>query len=60
MIYHYDLGWFYENSESDGDWYWADKLDMDEKDLSTFSDNFDDWMFFDSENSNAYNFKSKV
>ena len=51
-------------SGSDGDWYWADKKGWiwTKENIYPyfFSDNTDDWIFFDSENSNAYNFQSKV
>jgi hypothetical protein len=63
-IYHYDLGWIYsENSDGHGDWYWSDKKGWIWTNENIypyfFSDSTDDWIFFDSEKSKAYNFQNK-
>jgi hypothetical protein len=63
-IFHYDLGWlFYKTSKNDGDWYWSDKKGWiwTKENIYPyfFSDNTDDWIFFDSEKSKAYNFQNK-
>ena len=62
-IFHYDLGWLSENSGEEGDWYWSENKGWIWTKESIypyfFSDNTEDWIFYDSDNLLTYDYSTR-